>query len=234
MLTPKDFVRQAIEMETFFEDEEPTFDVFMRYPPFDTLMGEKFSVKNLIKSYREGRIVFVVRQGKVYANNGASFQMSYRCNFLTKDYPNTIFQIESVGGRDLTFDELNPISVEDETHDALMNVVIEQYHSPPPFPINDRTTPKGIELNAKNKKVKFSGLTLEQESALSKALGIILFESARKSPFDDGQQYLSITYNPDQFTLYSSKFLKIYQPFNTDFPNDLIKKLERMFDNQKL
>ena len=125
MLTPKDFVKQAIEMETFFEDEEPTFDVFMRYPPFDTLMSEKFSVKNLIKSYREGRIVFVVRQGKVYANNGASFQMSYRCNFLTKDYPNTIFQIEKLG--DFTFDELNPTSVEDETHDALMNVAIEEY-----------------------------------------------------------------------------------------------------------
>ena len=218
MLTPKEFVKQAIEMETFFEDEEPTFDVFMRYPPFDTLMGEKFSVKNLIKSYREGRIVFVVRQGKVYANNGASFQMSYRCNFLTKDYPNTIFQIEKLGN--FTFDELNPTSVEDETHDALMNVVIEQYY----------TTQSDI----KNKTVKFSGLTLEQESALSKALGIILFESARKSSFDDGQQYLSITYNPDQFTLYSSEFLKIYQPFNTDFPNDLIKKLERMFDNQNL
>lgn len=218
MLTPKEFVKQAIEMETFFEDEEPTFDVFMRYPPFDTLMGEKFSVKNLIKSYREGRIVFVVRQGKVYANNGASFQMSYRCNFLTKDYPNTIFQIEKLG--DFTFDELNPTSVEDETHDALMNVVIEQYY----------TTQSDI----KNKTVKFSGLTLEQESALSKALGIILLESARKSSFDDGQQYLSITYTPDQFTLYSSEFLKIYQPFNTDFPNDLIKKLNEMFDNQKL
>tara|TARA_R110001583_G_scaffold1076_3_gene9096 strand:- start:2672 stop:3328 length:657 start_codon:yes stop_codon:yes gene_type:complete len=218
MLTPKEFVKQAIEMETFFEDEEPTFDVFMRYPPFDTLMGEKFSVKNLIKSYREGRIVFVVRQGKVYANNGASFQMSYRCNFLTKDYPNTIFQIEKLG--DFTFDELNPTSVEDETHDALMNVVIEQYY----------TTQSDI----KNKTVKFSGLTLEQESALSKVLGIILSESARKSSFDDGQQYLSITYTPDQFTLYSSEFLKIYQPFNTDFPNDLIKKLNEMFDNQKL
>jgi hypothetical protein len=216
MLTPKDFVKQAIEMETFFEDEEPTFDVFMRYPPFDTLMGEKFSVKNLIESYREGRIVFVVRQGKVYANNGASFQMTYRCNFLTKDYPNTIFQIEKLG--DFTFDELNPISVEDETHNALMTVAIDEK----------------IITHSGDKKVKFSGLTLEQESALSKALGIILFESARKSPFDDGQQYLSITYNPDQFTLYSTEFFKIYQPFNTDFPNDLIKKLERMFDNQKL
>lgn len=221
MLTPKEFVKQAIEMETFFEDEEPTFDVFMRYPPFDTLMGEKFSVKNLIKSYREGRIVFVVHQGKVYANNGVSFQMSYRCNFLTKDYPNTIFQIHN--WTEFTFDELNPTSVEDETHDALMNVVIEQYYT-------THAKFSGVTLE----QAKFSGLTLEQESALSKVLGIILFESARKSSFDDGQQYLSINYNPDQFTLYSSEFLKIYQPFNTDFPNDLIKKLERMFDNQKL
>ena len=217
MLTPKEFVKQAIEMETFFEDEEPTFDVFMRYPPFDTLMGEKFSVKNLIKSYREGRIVFVVRQGKVYSYNGASFQMSYRCNFLTKDYPNTIFQIEKLGN--FTFDELNPTSVEDETHDALMNVAIEEY-----------TTQSDI----KNKKVKFSGLTLEQESALSKALGIILFVSLSKTQSEDGTQSLILTYNPDQFTFYTSEFLKIYQPFNTDFPNDLIKKLEEMFDNQKV
>ena len=35
-------------------------------------------------------------------------------------------------------------------------------------------------------------------------------------------------------TMYSKLSLKIYQPFNTDFPNDLIKKLNEIFDNQKL
>ena len=192
----------------------------MRYPPFDTLVGEKFSVKNLIESYRDGRIVFVVHHRKVYENyTRTSWKMSYRCNFLTKDYPNTIFQIEKLG--DFTFDELNPTLVEDETHKALMAVAIDEKIIPHSGVLTET-------------RAKFAGLTLEQESALSKVLGIILEESARKKPFDDGQQYLSITYNPNRFTLYSSEFLKIYQPFNTDFPHNLIKKLNEMFDNQKL
>jgi len=35
-------------------------------------------------------------------------------------------------------------------------------------------------------------------------------------------------------TMYAKPSLKIYEPFNTDFPNDLIKKLKEMFDNQQL
>ena len=62
MPTPKQFVTQAIEMETFFEDEEPTYDEFMRYPPFDSLMEDEFSLQNMINAYREGRIVFIVTE----------------------------------------------------------------------------------------------------------------------------------------------------------------------------
>lgn len=35
-------------------------------------------------------------------------------------------------------------------------------------------------------------------------------------------------------TMYAKPSLKIYEPFNNDFPNDLIKKLKEMFDNQKV
>ena len=49
MPTPKEFVNQAIAMETFFEDEEPTYDEFMRYPPFDSLMKEEFSLQKCPK-----------------------------------------------------------------------------------------------------------------------------------------------------------------------------------------
>ena len=35
-------------------------------------------------------------------------------------------------------------------------------------------------------------------------------------------------------TMYAKPSLKIYEPFNTDFPNDLIKKLKEMFDNQQV
>ena len=34
--------------------------------------------------------------------------------------------------------------------------------------------------------------------------------------------------------MYAKPTLKIYQPFNTKFPESLIKKLKEMFDDQKL
>ena len=34
--------------------------------------------------------------------------------------------------------------------------------------------------------------------------------------------------------MYAKPSLKIYEPFNNEFPNDLIKKLKEMFDNQKV
>ena len=214
MPTPKQFVTQAIEMETFFEDEEPTFDEFMRYPPFDSLMGEEFTLQNMLDSYRDGRIVFVVKYGKVYENNGASFQMSYRCNFLTKEYPNTLFQIERLGN--FNFDELNPTTLEDVTHEALMNVTIEEE-------TQDRKT-----------KAKFSGLTLEQESALSKVLSIMLFESVSKALSEDGTQSLILTYQPNDFIFYTSPYLKIYEPFNTNLPESLSKRLTKLFERVKV
>ena len=219
MPTPKQFVTQAIDMESFFEDEEPTFEEFMRYPPFDSLRGEGFTLQNMINAYREGRIVFVVKHGKVYAKNGASFQTSHRCNFLTKEYPSTLFQIEGITPNLLNFDELNPTTLEDTTHEALMNVTIEEY-----------TTQSDI----KNKKVKFSGLTLEQESALSKVLGIMLFESVSKALSEDGTQSLILTYNPNNFIFYTSPYLKIYEPFNTNLPESLSKRLTELFENQKV
>ncbi len=219
MPTPKEFVNQAIEMETFFEDEEPTYDEFMRYPPFDSLMGEEFTLQNMIKSYREGRIVFVVKYGKVYANNGASFQMSYRCNFLTKEYPNTLFQIERLGN--FNFDELNPTTLEDTTHEALMDVAIEE---------------EALNLSAIHRQTmaKFSGLTLEQESALSKVLSMMLFESVSKALSEDGTQSLILKYNPNDFKFYTSPYLKIYQPVNMKFPSWLEKALSKLFDEAKV
>ena len=59
MPTPKEFITQAIEMETFFEDEEPTFEEFMKYPPFSTLMSDDFTVPKMIELYRDGNLVFV-------------------------------------------------------------------------------------------------------------------------------------------------------------------------------
>ena len=59
MPTPKEFIKQAIEMESFFEDEEPTFDEFMKYPPFSTLMQDDFTIPKMIELYREDNIVFL-------------------------------------------------------------------------------------------------------------------------------------------------------------------------------
>jgi hypothetical protein len=100
-----------------------------------------------------------------------------------------------------------------------MNVTIEEY-----------TTQSDI----KNKKVKFSGLTLEQESALSKVLSIMLFESVSKALSEDGTQSLILTYNPNNFIFYTSPYLKIYEPFNTNLPESLSKRLTELFENQKV
>ena len=59
MPSPKEFITQAIEMETFFEDEEPTFEEFMKYPPFSTLMSDDFTVPKMIELYRDGNLIFV-------------------------------------------------------------------------------------------------------------------------------------------------------------------------------
>ena len=59
MPTPKEFIKQAIDMESFFEDEEPTFAEFMKYPPFSTLMQDDFTIPKMIELYRDDNIVFV-------------------------------------------------------------------------------------------------------------------------------------------------------------------------------
>jgi len=104
MPTPKKFIQQAIEMETFFEDEEPTYDEFMRYPPFDSLMEDKFSLQNMINAYREGRIVFIVTETAV-----SDSKRQKQCNFITKEQPNTVFTIYN--SSPMTYDEIDPTTL---------------------------------------------------------------------------------------------------------------------------
>ena len=208
MPTPKKFVNQAIEMETFFEDEEPTYREFMRYPPFDSLMNEEFSLQNMINAYREGRIVFHTKKSPASGR---------KCNFFTKDWPNTVFTIYNSSVT--TYDELDPTTLEENTHEALMNVKLKTI-----FKANTNVIQHIICEN----------LTLEQESAFSSFIAKVLYEGVSKQQGDDGKQYLFVKIYNDYHTLLTTSYLKIYQPFNTKFPESLIKKLNEMFDNQKV
>jgi hypothetical protein len=206
MPTPKKFVNQAIEMETFFEDEEPTYNEFMRYPPFDSLMNEEFSLQNMINAYREGRIVFHTKTDS----------SGRKCNFFTKDWPNTVFTIYNSSVT--TYDELDPTTLEKNTHEALMNVKLKTISS---------------NTNA-IQHIICENLTLEQESAFSSFIAKVLYEGVSKQQGDDGKQALRVKIYNDYHTLLTTSYLKIYQPFNTKFPESLIKKLNEMFDNQKV
>jgi hypothetical protein len=206
MPTPKKFVNQAIEMETFFEDEEPTYREFMRYPPFDSLMNEEFSLQNMINAYREGRIVFHTKKSPASGR---------KCNFFTKDWPNTVFTIYNSSVT--TYDELDPTTLEENTHEALMNVKLKNLNQNQTFSV-----------------IICENLTLEQESAFSSFIAKVLYEGVSKQQGDDGKQYLRVKIYNDYHTLLTTSYLKIYQPFNTKFPESLIKKLNEMFDNQKV
>ena len=208
MPTPKKFVNQAIEMETFFEDEEPTYREFMRYPPFDSLMNEEFSLQNMINAYREGRIVFHTKKSPASGR---------KCNFFTKEIPNKVYTIYNSSVT--TYDELDPTTLEENTHEALMNVKLKTIFKP-----NTRVIQHIICEN----------LTLEQESAFSSFIAKVLYEGVSKQQGDDGKQYLFVKIYNDYHTLLTTSYLKIYQPFNTKFPESLIKKLNEMFDNQKV
>ena len=203
MPTPKEFVNQAIVMETFFEDEEPTYDEFMRYPPFDSLMKEEFSLQNMINAYREGRIVFHTKKSDV--------KDAPKCNFFTKERPNTVFTI--FNSSPTTYDELDPTTLDENTHEALMNVKFKIM---------------------RNGVVKCENLTLEQQSAFSSFIAKVLYERTSKEQGDDGKQALIVKIYDDYHTLLTTPYLKIYQPVNTNFPSWLEKALSKLFDEAKV
>ena len=206
MPTPKQFIKQAIEMDTFFDDEEPTYDEFMRYPPFDSLMKEEFSLQNMINAYREGRMVFHTKKSDV--------KNAPKCNFFTKERPNTFFTIYN--SSPMNYDEIDPTILEN-THEALMNVKLKTI----PFP---------SQFTA----IKCENLTLEQEAAFSTFVAKVLYEGTRKEQGDDGKQALIVEIFDAYHTLLTTPYLKIYQPVNTEFPSWLEKALSKLFDEAKI
>jgi len=209
MPTPKKFIQQAIEMETFFEDEEPTYDEFMRYPPFDSLMEDKFSLQNMINAYREGRIVFMVTARAITGKWNQK-----QCNFITKEKPNIVFTIYN--SSPTTYDEIDPTSLDENTHEALMNVKLE--------PIR-----KGGEVM-----IKCENLTLEQESAFSSFVAKVLYEKTFKEQGADGKQALTVKFFYDDHRLLTTPYLKIYEPFNTNLPEFISKRLTELFESAKV
>lgn len=206
MPTPKKFIQQAIEMETFFEDEEPTYDEFMRYPPFNSLMEDKFSLQHMINAYREGRIVFIMTD---IPRSGQKL-----CHFFTKEMPNTVFTIYNSSPQN--YDELDPTTLNDDTHEALMKVKLQDVY--------------GID----EKVVKCSNLTLEQESAFSSFIAKTLYTPTEKIQGRDGKQSLVVTVGSGKHTLLTTPYLKIYEPFNMNLPKFISKRLTELFERAKL
>jgi len=212
MPTPKEFVNQAIAMETFFEDEEPTYDEFMRYPPFDSLMKEEFSLQNMINAYRDGRIVFIATETAV-----SDSKRQKLCNFFTKEKPNTIFTIYNSSPS--TYDELDPTSLDENTHEALMKVELEVME-------------KSKVLSETY--VECKNLNLEQESAFSSFIAKTLYAKTEKTQGKDGKQILVVVWGNKRHILLTTPYLKIYQPVNTKFPSWLEKALSKLFDEAKV
>lgn len=216
MPTPKEFIKQAIEMESFFEDEEPTFDEFMKYPPFSTLMSDDFTIPKMIELYREDNIVFVDFERIV--DYGKMEKRHDNVNFFTKHREDTLFRIVNFDA--FKFDEIDPIII-DDLHAILMKVEWNDYQTQEP-------TPSQGEI----RQTQFLNLTPSEESTLSTFFSKVMQPRiTSKYQDDDGKQVFLAQYNPKKYNLYTTPYLKIYEPFNTTIPKGIAKRLTTLFEN---
>ena len=219
MPTPKQFIKQAIDMESFFEDEEPTFDEFMKYPPFNTLMSDDFTIPKMIELYRDDNIVFVDFERIV--DYGKMEKRHENVNFFTKQREDTLFRIVNFDA--FKFDEIDPIII-DDLHAILMKVEWNDYQTQEP-------TPSQGEI----RQTQFLNLTPSEESTLSTFFSKVMQPRlTSKYQDDDGKQVFLAQYAPREYNLYTTPYLKIYQPVNTDFPSWLEKALAKLFDEAKV
>ncbi len=219
MPTPKQFITQAIEMESFFEDEEPIFEEFMRYPPFNTLMKDDFTIPKMIELYRDGNLILldferIVDYGKMEKRHD-------NVNFFTKHREDTLFKIVNFDA--FKFDEIDPIII-DDLHAVLMKVEWNDYPTQAPA--------KGL---GEIRQTQFLNLTPSEESTLSTFFSKVMRPNIiSKYQDDDGKQVFLAQYLPREYNLYTTPYLKIYQPVNTEFPSWLEKALAKLFDEAKV
>lgn len=219
MPTPKQFITQAIEMESFFEDEEPIFEEFMRYPPFNTLMKDDFTIPKMIELYRDGNLILldfekIVDYGKMEKRHD-------NVNFFTKQREDTLFKIVNFDA--FKFDEIDPIII-DDLHAVLMKVEWNDYQTQEP-------TPNQGEI----RQTQFLNITPSEESTLSTFFSKVMRPNLiSKYQDDDGKQVFLAQYLPREYNLYTTPYLKIYQPVNTEFPSWLEKALAKLFDEAKV
>ena len=219
MPTPKQFITQAIEMESFFEDEEPIFEEFMRYPPFNTLMKDDFTIPKMIELYRDGNLILldfekIVDYGKMEKRHD-------NVNFFTKQREDTLFKIVNFDA--FKFDEIDPVII-DDLHAILMKVEW-----------NDYPTQEPAENLGEIRQTQFLNLTPSEESTLSTFFSKVMRPNLiSKYQEDDGKQVFVAQYLPAEYNLYTTPYLKIYQPVNTEFPSWLEKALAKLFDEAKV
>lgn len=216
MPTPKEFIKQAIDMESFFEDEEPTFDEFMKYPPFNTLMQDDFTIPKMIELYREDNIVFVDFEKMV--NWTTKEKRHDNVHFFTKQREDTVFHIENaVSDR---FDDIYPLDLEN-LHAILMKVEW-----------NDYPTQEPAENLGEIRQTRFLNLSPSEESTLSTFFSKIMRPNIiSKYQDDDGKQVFLAQYLPREYNLYTTPYLKVYEPFNTTIPKGIAKRLATLFEN---
>lgn len=219
MPTPKQFITQAIEMESFFEDEEPIFEEFMRYPPFNTLMKDDFTIPKMIELYRDGNLILldfekIVDYGKMEKRHD-------NVNFFTKQREDTLFKIVNFDA--FKFDEIDPVII-DDLHAVLMKVKWNDYQTQAP-----------AENLGEIRQTQFLNLTPSEESTLSTFFSKVMRPNIiSKYQDDDGKQVFLAQYLPREYNLYTTPYLKIYQPVNTEFPSWLEKALAKLFDEAKV
>ena len=221
MPTPKQFITQAIEMESFFEDEEPTFAEFMRYPPFNTLMKDDFTIPKMIELYRDGNIILLDFERMV--NWTTKEKRHDNVSFFTKQREDTLFKIETSFAGIGSFDEIDPVII-DDLHAILMKVEW-----------NDYPTQEPAENLGEIRQTQFLNLTPSEESTLSTFFSKVMRPNLiSKYQEDDGKQVFVAQYLPREYNLYTTPYLKIYQPVNTEFPSWLEKALAKLFDEAKV
>ena len=121
------------------------------------------------------------------------------------------------------FDEIDPIII-DDLHAVLMKVEWNDYPTQAPA--------KGL---GEIRQAQFLNLTPSEESTLSTFFSKVMRPNLiSKYQDDDGKQVIVAQYLPAEYNLYTTPYLKIYQPVNTEFPSWLEKALAKLFDEAKV
>ena len=97
---------------------------------------------------------------------------------------------------------------------------------------NDYPTQEPAEGLGEIRQTRFLNLSPSEESTLSTFFSKVMRPKiTSKYQDDDGKQVFVAQYLPAEYNLYTTPYLKVYEPFNTTIPKGIAKRLATLFEN---